>query len=117
MAKIGLKYNIGVHIDGCLGGFVVGFDKQHKETFNIDRAGITSVSIDHHKFGLAPKGVSSVFFKSKELRHSMYYIDTDWIGGIYCTPSFPGSRSGFSVAGAWYALTHITRKVYKQNAQ
>lgn len=27
MAKIGLKYDIGVHIDGCLGGFVAAFDK------------------------------------------------------------------------------------------
>jgi len=26
MAKIGLKYNIGVHIDGCLGGFIAAFD-------------------------------------------------------------------------------------------
>jgi glutamate/tyrosine decarboxylase-like PLP-dependent enzyme len=32
--------------------------------FNIDTDGITSVSLDHHKFGLAAKGVSSVFFKT-----------------------------------------------------
>jgi sphinganine-1-phosphate aldolase len=38
------------------------------------------------------------------------------VGGIYATPSFPGSRSGFASAGAWYALTHIGRKQYQENA-
>ena len=47
----------------------------------------------------------------------MYYINTDWIGGIYATPSFPGSRSGFSSAGAWYSLTQVGRKVFIENAR
>lgn len=46
----------------------------------------------------------------------MYYIYTDWVGGIYATPSFPGSRSGFASAGAWYALTRVGRKQYLENA-
>lgn len=46
----------------------------------------------------------------------MYYINTDWVGGIYATPSFPGSRSGFASAGAWYSLTHIGRKQFLDNA-
>jgi glutamate/tyrosine decarboxylase-like PLP-dependent enzyme len=46
----------------------------------------------------------------------MYYIHTDWVGAVYATPSFPGSRSGFASAGAWYSLTHIGRKQYVENA-
>lgn len=46
----------------------------------------------------------------------MYFVYSDWIGGVYATPSFPGSRSGFASAGAWYALTHYGRKQYKENA-
>lgn len=42
----------------------------------------------------------------------MYYINTNWIGGIYATPSFPGSRSGFPSAGAWYSLTQVGKKVF-----
>lgn len=117
MAKLGKKYNIGVHIDGCLGGFVAAFDKEHQKVFNIDTEGITSVSLDHHKFGLAPKGISTIFFKTTELRHCMYYINTEWCGGLYGTPSFCGSRHGFASAGAWYALTRNTKKNYKQNTQ
>jgi sphinganine-1-phosphate aldolase len=43
----------------------------------------------------------------------MYYVNTDWIGGVYATPSFPGSRSGFASAGAWYALTYLGKNVYE----
>lgn len=27
IAALGLKYNVGVHVDACLGGFVAGFSK------------------------------------------------------------------------------------------
>ena len=47
----------------------------------------------------------------------MYFVYTDWIGGVYATPSFPGSRPGFAGAGAWYALTHYGRRQYKINAR
>ena len=30
LAKLGLKYDVGVHIDGFLGGFVSAFDKVHQ---------------------------------------------------------------------------------------
>jgi sphinganine-1-phosphate aldolase len=47
----------------------------------------------------------------------MYFVYTDWIGGLYGTPSFVGSRPGFASAGAWYAMTHVGRKQYIQNAK
>ncbi len=36
IAKLGKKFNLGVHIDGCLGGFVAAFNEEHKRIFNID---------------------------------------------------------------------------------
>lgn len=116
IAALANQYGIGCHVDGCLGGFVAGFLKDHEGKFSLDIEGVTSISLDHHKFGLAPKGISNLFFKTKELRQQMYFIYTDWVGGIYATPSFPGSRSGFASAGAWYALTHVGRKQYLENS-
>jgi sphinganine-1-phosphate aldolase len=81
--------------------------------FSLDIDGVTSVSLDHHKYGLAPKGISCLLFKKRELRRSMYYVNTDWIGAVYATPSFPGSRSGFASAGAWYALTNLGKKTFQ----
>lgn len=117
IALIAKKHKIGFHIDGCLGGFVAGFLKDHEDKFTLDIDGVTSISLDHHKFALAPKGISSLFFKNNELRHQMYYVYVDWVGAIYATPSFPGSRSGFASAGAWYSLTHIGRRQFVENAK
>lgn len=41
----------------------------------------------------------------------------DWKGGLYGTVTFPGSRSGFASAAAWYSLTQITMKGFKNNAK
>ncbi len=53
-----------MHIDGCLGGFVAGFSNDHAANFSLDLEGVTSISLDQHKFGLAPKGISTIFFKT-----------------------------------------------------
>ena len=71
LSAIAKKKKIGLHVDGCLGGFVIAFAKENgydlgKFDFTLD--GVTSLSVDQHKYGLAPKGVSTVLFKTKNLR-------------------------------------------------
>lgn len=119
IAKLGKRKNVGVHVDGCLGGFVISFSESlnlNLPPFSFKVDGVTSISIDHHKFGLAPKGVSAVFYKTKELRQSQYYCKMDWCGGVYGTPTIVGSRNAVGSAGAWYAFNRITYDGYKQNA-
>lgn len=65
LAKLALKHNVGFHIDACLGGFVGLFDDQFKDLYSLDREGVTSVSLDHHKYALSPKGISTVFYKTE----------------------------------------------------
>ena len=117
MAKIAIKYKVGMHVDGCLGGFVGTFSKNHRHLYSLDQKGVTSVSLDHHKFALAPKGISTIFYKTKELRHAQYYINMDWIGGLYGTMTFPGSRPGFASAAAWYSFLQVTKTGFKENSK
>lgn len=52
IAKLGLKYNIPVHVDACLGGFVVVFMRNAGFTlrpFDFAVNGVTSISADPHK--------------------------------------------------------------------
>lgn len=116
IAELAKKYKVGFHVDGCLGGFIAAFLPEHKEKFTMDIDGVTSMSLDHHKFGLAPKGISGIFWKTKELRQNMYFFYSDWVGGLYGTPSFVGSRPGFPSAGAWYSMTQLGRQVFNDNA-
>jgi len=94
---------IGLHVDCCLGGFLLPF-VQGVAAFDFRLAGVTSISADTHKFGFAPKGTSVVMFRTKELRRFMYFVAPTWPGGIYASPSMPGSRPGGLVAAAWAAM-------------
>lgn len=60
IGELAKKYKIGFHVDCCLGSFVVPFLPKLAEKANFTNPNITSISCDHHKYGLAPKGVSTV---------------------------------------------------------
>ena len=70
MSKLAKKYNIGLHCDACLGGFVIAFHEGTNRKFDFDFRvpGVTSLSCDNHKYGIAPKGISTLIFRNKELR-------------------------------------------------
>ena len=58
IAALGQALNIPVHVDACLGGFLIVFSEQlgvELEPFDFRVAGVTSISADTHKFGYAPK--------------------------------------------------------------
>jgi sphinganine-1-phosphate aldolase len=65
------------------------------------------MSVDVHKFGYSPKGVSCVVYRSPELRRFQYHSTVDFSGGLYTTPTMQGSRSGAVVAAAWATMVHI----------
>jgi len=108
LSELALAYNIGLHVDCCLGGFLVPFMEKAgyrtKHTFDFRNAGVTTISCDPHKYGFAPKGASVLMFRSVELRHAMYSFATQWSGGIYATPTILGSRPGGVVAATWAAM-------------
>ena len=61
-------------------------------------AGVSSMSLDTHKYGYALKGTSIVLYRNKALRQSQYFCYADWTGGMYTTPTIAGSRSGGLIA-------------------
>ena len=72
LSEIALKHNVGLHVDCCLGGFLLPFMEAeglrlpHAYDFRVP--GVTSISCDPHKYGFAPKGASILMFRSAELR-------------------------------------------------
>jgi sphinganine-1-phosphate aldolase len=102
-----VRYNIGLHVDCCLGGFVLPFAKKmgfNIPDFDFSVPGVTSMSLDTHKYGFALKGTSVVLYRDKALRHSQYFCYADWTGGMYTTPTIAGSRSGGLIAQCWASL-------------
>ena len=111
LSELAIKSKIGLHMDACLGGFILPFMEDNKYNFKLK--GITSISIDTHKYGYGPKGGSVILYSNKELVHSQYHVVTDWPGGIYVSPSIPGSRNGSIIAGTWAAMLFNGKNGYK----
>jgi len=72
IAALALRYNIGCHSDCCLGSFVNAFAEEAgyplPQVVDFRNPGVTSISVDTHKYGFGPKGYSVALFRSKELR-------------------------------------------------
>eukprot|EP00756_Hemistasia_phaeocysticola_P036099 Hpha_TRINITY_DN16620_c1_g12::TRINITY_DN16620_c1_g12_i1::g.179116::m.179116/K01634/SGPL1, DPL1; sphinganine-1-phosphate aldolase len=115
LGELALKRGCGLHVDCCLGGFLVPF--MEKAGFDVPKfdfrvPGVTTISCDPHKYGFSPKGASVVMFRNKELRHHMYTLSTQWTGGIYATAGILGSRPGGPVAATWAAMVATGEKGY-----
>ena len=66
--------------------------------FDFSVPGVSSMSLDTHKYGYALKGTSVVLYRNRTLRQSQYFCYADWTGGMYTTPTIAGSRSGGLIA-------------------
>ncbi|WP_426751205.1 pyridoxal phosphate-dependent decarboxylase family protein [Myxococcus sp. Y35] len=115
LSELARKKRIGFHTDACLGGFVLPFARKldyDVPPFDFRLPGVTSMSVDTHKFGYAAKGSSVVLYRGTELRSFQYFTATDWPGGIYFSPTFSGSRPGALIASAWAALVSMGEQGY-----
>ena len=75
--------------------------------FNFNLPGVTSLSVDLHKYAYAPKGSSVLLYRNSEHRLSQYSVYSSWQGGIYASTTFMGTKPGGVVASTWTALNHI----------
>lgn len=107
LSRLAVKRDIPLHVDCCLGSFLVPYLEQagfDTEPFDFRLPGVTSISCDTHKYGFAPKGSSTVLYRTKELRTYQYFISPDWSGGVYPSASMAGSRPGALIAGCWASM-------------
>ena len=115
MSEFALKKKINFHVDACLGGFILPFAKKLGypiEKFDFSLPGVTSISVDTHKYGYTSKGTSIILYKNSRLREFQYYTNTEWSGGLYLSPTFAGSRPGALSAAAWASMISIGEQGY-----
>jgi len=120
MSEIALEHDLGLHVDGCLGGFILPWGE--RLGYDIPRwdfrvPGVTSISADTHKYGYALKGTSVLLYRNADLRRYQYFNFPDWPGGIYLSPGLAGSRSGGVVAATWAAMVSLGEEGYLEAAR
>jgi len=120
LSALALEHGIGLHVDGCLGGFILpggqelGYDIP---VFDFRVPGVTSISADTHKYGYGLKGTSVLLYRDKTLRHYQYFMYPEWKGGTYASPGLSGSRSGGLIAATWAAMVHYGKEGYRNRAK
>lgn len=120
LGQLALEHDIGLHVDACLGSFLLPFIKKlgHQITdFDFSVPGVTSISADLHKNGYASKGASVVLYKTTELRRYQYYVDVNWPGGLFASPTMQGTRPGGVIASAWAAMMALGEDGYMDMAK
>jgi glutamate/tyrosine decarboxylase-like PLP-dependent enzyme len=80
--------------------------------FDFRVPGVTSISVDLHKYAYAAKGASVILYRDRELRRHQFFVHTDWSGGIYASPTMTGSRPGGAIAAAWAIMNHFGEEGY-----
>lgn len=120
IGALALAHGIGLHVDGCLGGFLLPWAEQlgyDVPPWDFRVPGVTSISADTHKYGYALKGTSALIYRDASLRAQQWFSTTDWPGGLYLSPGLAGSRSGGIIASTWAALVTTGRQGYLDKAR
>lgn len=103
MNDLAISYKTNFHIDACMGGFLIPFISKFNY-INFSLEGVTSISLDTHKYGYSPKGSSVLLFKNPTFKKYQHFINKDWCGGVYATPTILGSKSGGIIAATWASI-------------
>ncbi|MEI8390953.1 MAG: aminotransferase class V-fold PLP-dependent enzyme [Actinomycetes bacterium] len=110
IASLGLSMDINVHVDACMGGVTLPFLERlglpvAPWDFRVD--GVTSISVDLHKYGYTAKGASVILHRNKKLRSYQTFVTDNWLGGFYGSSGVLGTKSGGPMAAAWAVMNYL----------
>jgi len=120
LASIAARRNIPLHVDSCLGGFMLPFvDKLGYDVplFDFRVAGVSSISADVHKYGFSAKGASLILYRNIDIMKHQIFVYENWPGGIFASPALLGTRPGGAIAAAWAAMQYFGMDGYLANAK
>ncbi|KAI3411973.1 hypothetical protein GPALN_002027 [Globodera pallida] len=120
ISQLGLRFGVPVHVDATIGGFLLPFMEQcdyPAPMFDFRISGVTSISVDMHKYAYCPVGSSAVLYRDADLLYHQCYSNLHWSGGMYTSPTLDGSRSGLLIALTWASLLYQGRLGFVERTQ
>ena len=115
IALLASSRGINCHVDACMGGVTLAYLERLGQLiprWNLRVPGVTSISVDLHKYGYTSKGASVVMYRNKALRAHQGFFTDNWLGGMYGSSGVLGTKSGGSIASAWAVLQHLGEDGY-----
>ncbi len=119
IAAAALERGVRCHVDACIGGWVLPYAARlgrqvRPWTFAVE--GVTSISVDLHKYGYAPKGTSLLLHRTPELRRSQFFASSRWPGYTMLNSTMQSTKSGGPLAAAWSVVQSIGDDGYERLA-
>jgi len=120
IAATAAQRGVPCHVDGCIGGWVLAWWRRlgiAVPAWDFAVAGVTSISVDLHKYAYTSKGASSLLFRDPDLRRASYFASADWPGYAMINTTMQSTKSAGPLAAAWAAFEHIGEDGYRELAQ
>ncbi|WP_078901693.1 pyridoxal phosphate-dependent decarboxylase family protein [Actinacidiphila yeochonensis] len=107
------------HVDACVGGWYLGHLRMARELpapppFDLSVPGVTSLSVDLHKYAYTPKGASVLLFRDAELRRHGWFAHAGWPGYPVVNATLQGTKAAGPLAAAWAVLRHVGTAGYAE---
>ncbi|GIJ49242.1 aspartate aminotransferase family protein [Virgisporangium aliadipatigenens] len=116
IAAAAARHGVRCHVDACFGGWLLPFWRElgvAGEAFDLTVPGVTSISVDLHKYAYCPKGVSVLLHRTAQLRAPQYFGYAGWPGYGLVNATVASTRPGGPIAAAWATLQRIGHDGYR----
>ncbi|MFZ3571754.1 aminotransferase class V-fold PLP-dependent enzyme [Streptomyces sp. BH097] len=109
------------HVDACIGGWYLGHlrhaARQERDVpdipeFDLSVPGVTSLSVDLHKYAYTAKGASLLLFRDAGLRRHGWFAHAAWPGYPVVNSTLQGTKSAGPLAAAWAVTERVGAEGY-----
>lgn len=117
LGQLALARELFLHVDGCIGGFVLPYFRRlgaGVTDFDFTVPGVSSISMDLHKYAYTPKGASVILYRDRELRRHQLYACASWAGYTVINTTFQSTKSGGALAAAWAVMNYLGDSGYME---
>ena len=120
LAALAAERGIRCHVDACIGGWVLPYAERLGRdvppwAFGVD--GVTSISVDLHKYAYTPKGASILLHRDPALRRPQMFASAAWPGYTMLNSTMQSTKSGGPLAAAWAVVRTIGDEGYLRLAE
>ncbi len=120
IAAVAADRGIRCHVDACIGGWILPYLRLggiEIPDFDFAVPGVTSISVDLHKYAYTPKGASILLHRDPTLRRSQFFASAAWPGYTMLNSTMQSTKSGAPLAAAWAVIHHIGDEGYQRLAR